>query len=112
MQYKKNHFGCRNISKTNLQLFAEGDGGGLQRRDAIGAEAGSKSAEGDRSRMFDNFLQQKGNQAEFDRRVQKATQTAVNNAKKKWDALPEKEKTEDHADRQQRGGRICITFEY
>lgn len=36
---------------------------------------------------FDDFLKGDGNQAEFDRRVQKAVNTAVSNAQKKWEAL-------------------------
>lgn len=36
---------------------------------------------------FDDFLKGEGNQAEFDRRVQKAIDTAVSNAQQKWQAL-------------------------
>ena len=36
---------------------------------------------------FDDFLKGEGNQAEFDRRVQKAIKTAVSNAQQKWQAL-------------------------
>ena len=36
---------------------------------------------------FDDFLKGEGNQAEFDRRVQKAVNTAVANAQEKWKAL-------------------------
>ena len=36
---------------------------------------------------FDDFLKGEGNQAEFDRRVQKAINTAVTNAQEKWKAM-------------------------
>ena len=36
---------------------------------------------------FDDFLAQEGHQAEFDRRVSKAIQTAVANAQKRWQTL-------------------------
>ena len=39
---------------------------------------------------FDDFLKQEGNQAEFDRRVQKAIETAKN----KWQEINDAEKTE------------------
>lgn len=74
----------------NLQFFAEGDGGGAEGGDGSGA--GSEENEvGGESRAnlpsFDDFLKGEGNQAEFDRRVQKAVNTAVSNAQKKWEAL-------------------------
>lgn len=73
---KKNNF------PMTLQLFAEGAGGG----NVSGAGA---SGEGTSSEplSFDGFLAQEGNQAEFDRRVQKAIDTAVSNAQQKWQAL-------------------------
>ena len=37
--------------------------------------------------MLDDFLKTGGNQAEFDRRVQKAVNTAVTKAQEKWQAL-------------------------
>lgn len=80
----------------NLQLFAE-DGSG-----AAGAEGGQagtpsttpESADGNQASgseakpetSFDDFLKN-GGQAEFDRRVEKAIRTAVNNAKGKWEAV-------------------------
>lgn len=73
----------------NLQLFAEGgdgagtgDGGG--NGDGAGGAGGS---DGNKPLSFDDFLKTGGNQAEFDRRVQKAVNTAVTNAQKKWQAL-------------------------
>lgn len=43
--------------------------------------------EGDNPPSFDDFLKTGSNQAEFDRRVQKAVNTAVTNAQEKWQAL-------------------------
>lgn len=65
----------------NLQTFADGgesggDGG-----------AGGGTGEGQEPISFDDFLKRDGNQAEFDRRVQKAVTTAVTNAQEKWKAL-------------------------
>ena len=88
----------------NLQLFAEGEGAGSgSSGDGAGAGEGSGTGSGDGgaggngSLSFDDFLKQEGNQAEFDRRVQKAIDTAVSNAQKKWkdlhdDKLSEAEK--------------------
>lgn len=62
----------------NLQYFAGepgGDGGG-------GSNGG-----GTGTLSFDDFLKQEGNQAEFDRRIQKAVTTAVTNAQEKWRVL-------------------------
>ena len=77
----------------NLQLFAEGgdgagadgsNGGGSGEGEGTGGEGG---AGGDTPPSFDDFLKTGGNQAEFDRRVQKAVNTAVTNAQEKWQAL-------------------------
>lgn len=88
----------------NLQLFAEGEGAGSgSSGDGAGAGEGSGTGSGDGGEggnaplSFDDFLKQEGNQAEFDRRVQKAIDTAVSNAQKKWkdlhdDKLSEAEK--------------------
>ena len=71
-----------------LQLFAEGEVSG-----AAGDPTGAEGPEGDvhgtenKPLSFDDFLSQEGNQAEFDRRVRKAIQTAVGNAQKKWKTL-------------------------
>lgn len=67
--------------KLFLQLFAE-DGG------ANNGEGGEGNV------SFDDFLKGEGNQAEFDRRVNKAVQTAVSNAQKKWQALNDKNLSE------------------
>lgn len=69
-----------------LQIFAEGEGSG--------SEVGSGDATGTANEevqneplSFDDFLKLEGNQAEFDRRIQKAINTAVTNAQKKWETL-------------------------
>ena len=68
----------------NLQFFAEGDNNG-DVIDDDGSGGGNNSNNNNMS--FDDFLQGEGNQAEFDRRVNKSIQTAVQNAKEKWEAL-------------------------
>ena len=67
--------------EMRLQFFAVpgGNGGGPEGGDDNGAGAEPVS--------FDDFLAQEGNQAEFDRRVQKAVNTAVTNAQEKWQTL-------------------------
>lgn len=71
----------------NLQLFAEGDGAGTGDEGGNGGGAGGAGDEGNEPQSFDDFLKTGGNQAEFDRRVQKAVNTAVTNAQEKWQAL-------------------------
>ena len=71
----------------NLQLFAEGDGAGTGDEGGNGGGAGGAGEEGNEPQSFDDFLKTRGNQAEFDRRVQKAVNTAVTNAQEKWQAL-------------------------
>ena len=83
----------------DLQLFAEGDGAGAGDGngdgDGAGASggteeeggAGTRSGNGNGPVSFDNFLKGEGNQTEFDRRVQKAINTAVTTAQEKWQAL-------------------------
>lgn len=51
------------------------------------AQAGEGGAGSDTPPSFDDFLKTGGNQAEFDRRVQKAVNTAVTKAQEKWQAL-------------------------
>ena len=75
----------------NLQLFAEGgDGAGADGGNGGGSgegAGGEGGADGDTPPSFDDFLKTGGNQAEFDRRVQKAVNTAVTKAQEKWQAL-------------------------
>lgn len=85
--------------KYYLQMFAEGEGAGSAGEPA-GTGAGA-SAEGagegttqtNEPLSFDEFLEQ-GGQAEFDRRVRKAIQTAVSNAQKKWQTLTDSKVSE------------------
>lgn len=81
-----------------LQLFAEGEGAGAAGEPAgTGAGASAEGAgEGTTQTeplSFDDFLAQ-GGQAEFDRRINKAVQTAVANAKKKWQTLTDSKVSE------------------
>lgn len=71
----------------NLQLFAEGDGAGAGEGNGGGSGEGTGGEGGDNTPSFDDFLKTGSNQAEFDRRVQKAVNTAVTNAQEKWQAL-------------------------
>lgn len=78
MKYKNNRW---RIPMINLQLFADGEGDGNE----DGAGAGSENSGNEMS--FDDFLRQAENRAEFDRRVNKAVNTAVTKAQEKWQAL-------------------------
>ena len=73
----------------NLQFFAEGgDGAGADGSNGSGSGEGSGGDGGAGSAVsFDDFLKTGSNQAEFDRRLQKAVNTAVTNAQEKWQAL-------------------------
>lgn len=73
---------------SNLQLFTEpgGDGGGSGEGDGAGT-GGDPGSNSNTTMSFDDFLKLEGNQSEFDRRVQKAVNTAVTNAQTKWKAL-------------------------
>ena len=73
---------------SNLQLFTEpgGDGGGSGEGNGAGAGADTGN-NGNTTMSFDDFLKLGGNQSEFDRRVQKAIDTAVTNAQTKWKTL-------------------------
>lgn len=79
----------------NLQFFAEPGGDGAGAGDGNGGGAGGEgeggngsgaSGEGNNPPSFDELLKN-GHQAEFDRRVQKAIDTAVEKAQEKWQAL-------------------------
>ena len=101
----------------NIQLFAEdggdtgagsgggsgtgsssdnnGDGGnGSSSGDGNGGTDGPDAKAAQKPVSFDDFLKGEGNQAEFDRRVQKAIETAVSKAKEKWDMLANDKATE------------------
>ena len=71
-----------------LQIFAEGEGTGTPGEpEGNDPGAGSGTPTQTEPLSFDDFLSQEGNQAEFDRRVQKAINTAVSNAQKKWQTM-------------------------
>ncbi|MBS5267603.1 MAG: DUF4355 domain-containing protein [Clostridiales bacterium] len=76
----------------NLQFFAEPGGDDAGAGDGNGGGAGGEGGtgggdgEGNEPPSFDDLLQS-GHQAEFDRRVQKAIDTALTNAQEKWQAL-------------------------
>lgn len=76
--------------KLFLQLFTEGDGGGTDGGNGDGSGTGGNNE----PMSFDDFLGQEGNQAEFDRRVNKAIKTAVANEKEKWKTLTDDKLTE------------------
>ena len=83
---RKKHFYCR--IPMNLQIFAEGGAGdGAGADGSNGGGAGGADQGGAELPSFDDFLKGEGNQAEFDRRVQKAIDTAVTKAQEKWQAL-------------------------
>jgi len=85
MKYMNNHYGQSRLFPVNLQFFAEegeGDDAGADEGGSGGDDG--KGDEGNPS--FDDILTS-GHQAEFDRRVQKAIDTALSNARSKWQAL-------------------------
>ena len=86
---RKRVFLCNCKIPMNLQFFAEsGDGAGADGGNGGGSGEGSGGDGGAGSAIsFDDFLKTGSNQSEFDRRVQKAVNTAVKNAQEKWQAL-------------------------
>ena len=84
---RKKYFMCNCRLPLDLQFFAEGDGSGSDDGNGGGVEGEGSGAGDNQLLSFDDFLKEQGNQAEFDRRVQKAVTTAVSNAQKKWEAL-------------------------
>lgn len=83
---------CRYRIPMNLQYFANGDGAGADNGDdgnggGSGTGDAGEGSSGNKPQSFDDFLKGEGNQAEFDRRVDKAIQTAVKKAQEKWQAL-------------------------
>lgn len=81
-----------------LQIFAEGgeggDGAGAGDGNGGGSGIDNPGAAGPKPVSFDEFLKGDGNQAEFDRRVQKAVNTAVTKAQQKWQALADENLSE------------------
>lgn len=86
---RKRVFLCNCKIPMNLQFFAEGgDGAGADGGNGGGSGEGSDGDDGAGTNLsFDDFLKTGSNQAEFDRRLQKAVNTAVTNAQEKWQAL-------------------------
>lgn len=82
----------------NLQLFGDGDGaaagGGNGDGTGEGGNGGAEGGSGNEPMSFDDFLKGEGNQAEFDRRIAKATQTAIKNAREKWELETDDKLTE------------------
>lgn len=78
---------CKCAIPMNLQIFADGDGGGSGDPGNGGGSGDGDQGTGDEPLSFDDFLKGEGNQAEFDRRVNKAIKTAVQKAQEKWEAL-------------------------
>lgn len=74
----------------NLQFFAE-DGGGSGGSEG---DEGLLGDDGEEKPTFDDLLAVKENQAEFDRRLQKAVKTAVSNAEEKWKLLADEKASE------------------
>jgi hypothetical protein len=74
------------ILPMKLQFFAEG-GDGDGDGDGNGGGSGGGNGGGTGEVSFDDFLKQGDNQAEFDRRLQKAINTAVSNAQDRWKVL-------------------------
>lgn len=72
---------------NNLQLFAEGEGDGSGAGDGNEDGAGAGSGDNGNEVSFDDFLKEGDNQAEYDRRIQKAVNAAVTRAQEKWKAL-------------------------
>lgn len=89
MRNKYFKFACCALP-MDLQFFAEpGDGAGADGGNGGGAEGGEGGTSGDDGTeppSFDDILKN-GHQAEFDRRVQKAIDTALTNAQEKWQEL-------------------------
>lgn len=82
------------IPMANLQLFAEGDDDGPDKGDGGGSAAGAGLDDENKPMTFDAFLKEGENQAEFDRRVQKAIQSAVTKVQQKWQVLTDDKLTE------------------
>lgn len=85
------------IKKWELQLFAEGDGAGTD-GNGNGTEPAEPNKEGnnggEQSNGFDDFLKDPHNQAEFDRRVEKAIKTRESKLEDKYKEDLKKAQTE------------------
>ena len=89
MKYMNNHYGYGRVFYA-ADGGGAGAGGGNGSGTGDGTETGAEGGTGGGSEKlpsFDDFLKGEGNQAEFDRRVQKAIDTAIGKAKEKWEAM-------------------------
>lgn len=77
----------KNAYFNALQLFAGGAEGGPAVNSGNATGASNENATQSEPVSFDDFLRTGDNQSEFDRRVNKAIQSAVSNAQKKWQML-------------------------
>lgn len=83
------------VMPFNLQFFAEGEGNdaaggnsdGTGEGDGAGTTETDDAAGGDNKKTFDDVLKDSDYQSEFDRRVQKAINTALSKQKDKYEAL-------------------------
>lgn len=84
----------KHMIPMKLQIFA--DGGAGAGTIGNGGDNGADNPGGTDPKpvSFDDFLKGDGNQAEFDRRVQKAVNTAVTKAQQKWQALADENLSE------------------
>lgn len=99
---RKGKMMIKNYSKEfwKLQLFADDGGSGGNGSDGDGDNGNNNDGSGGNTNeplSFNDFLKLEGNQAEFDRRVNKAIETATKNLREQWeletnDKLSEAEK--------------------
>ncbi len=87
------------LMPLKLQYFAEGDGVGTEgdgdgTGNAGGDGEGNTAGDETTPPTFDDFLKDTTNQAEFDRRVQKALTTALDKQKTKYETLMDDKVTE------------------
>ncbi|MDE7436673.1 MAG: DUF4355 domain-containing protein [Lachnospiraceae bacterium] len=84
------------VMPFNLQFFAEegegndtagGNSGGIGEGDGAGTAGTDDTAGGEGKKTFDDILKDTDYQSEFDRRVQKAINTALSKQKDKYEAL-------------------------
>lgn len=83
----------RCMMPMNIQFFADpGEGGGSAGGTGGTGDGGAGTNGGQQS--FDDFLKGDGNQEEFNRRVQKAVNVAVDKAQKKWKIMTDDQVSE------------------
>lgn len=84
----------KHMIPMKLQIFADGDAGAVTIGNGGDNGADNPGGTDPKPVSFDEFLKGDGNQAEFDRRVQKAVNTAVTKAQQKWQALADENLSE------------------